>query len=477
MTSFSSYFELNLSQAQLDFVDIEIDKDTRLYVDPYALSIQEDDWSMNCTDHVVSYFQTIIDCIKAGDDRRGKFLMNNLSEPNETCFGLSKGLPRGRSVGVRQSADIYGSLKRSEAAQTGELKDLSDTTLFVEGIGPDKISDITTNVIRLPLMEYTKQQCILHGVPLNPKTAMPAFWNKDDRRWQAMHYDIPLVDGRPILLVPKTAVRRYVGMDSQEFYNKHMLTILQAEHLEANSSLVETLKNGKLRVTKKVLKEKYPNAKDDIFNFVRSHPRILELYKGIKGAEGSLSMEDFAADFNYREFCDGLIAQLLKIPRGNNGATEYHRFCVGLLTFLFHPDLTIPEVENEIHEGRKRIDIVYINSADKRFFYRMRTNPQTQANQVMVECKNYSSDIANNALDQLSSRFSPNRGRFGILLCRELRNKEQFIKRCKDTAADNRGFILPLDDDDIIGLLRKLGDKNSLAVNRFLEGRYAKLIN
>ncbi len=53
------------------------------------------------------------------------------------------------------------------------------------------------------------------------------------------------------------------------------------------------------------------------------------------------------------------------------------------------------------------------------------------------------------ALDQLSGRFSPSRGQFGILVCRTLQNKDLFIQRCRDTALDDRGFIIPLDDDDL----------------------------
>jgi len=64
---------------------------------------------------------------------------------------------------------------------------------------------------------------------------------------------------------------------------------------------------------------------------------------------------------------------------------------------------------------------------------------------IPAECKNYSSDPANPALDQLAGRFSTKRGKFGLLICRKFDNKNLFIQRCKDTAQDGRGFIVPLD--------------------------------
>lgn len=72
---------------------------------------------------------------------------------------------------------------------------------------------------------------------------------------------------------------------------------------------------------------------------------------------------------------------------------------------------------------------------------------------VFVECKNYSREIANPELDQLSGRFSPSRGKIGIILCRSFDNKNKFLERCRDTAKDDRGYIIPLDDSDLTALL------------------------
>jgi len=72
---------------------------------------------------------------------------------------------------------------------------------------------------------------------------------------------------------------------------------------------------------------------------------------------------------------------------------------------------------------------------------------------IPVECKNYSSDINNPELDQMVGRLSPNRGKFGIIVCREIENEDLFLRRCNDSYRDQHGMIIPLVDQDIISIL------------------------
>ena len=85
---FSDYFKLGKSQPELDFVDIPLETDISLFVDPYALSIENDEWFAECNNLVVDYFQLVVDSIKGNDLATAKRLLFNLHEPNDTHLGL-----------------------------------------------------------------------------------------------------------------------------------------------------------------------------------------------------------------------------------------------------------------------------------------------------------------------------------------------------------------------------------------------------
>jgi hypothetical protein len=139
------------------------------------------------------------------------------------------------------------------------------------------------------------------------------------------------------------------------------------------------------------------------------------------------------------------------VPPGQEHATAYEKAVEGLLTALFYPDLTNPRVQDKIHNGRKRIDVTYTNMATAGFFEWLSKHYPSAS--IFVECKNYGKDVANPEIDQLSGRFSPSRGRVGFLICRQFENKSLFQQRCIDTANDDRGFIIPLDDSDLAALV------------------------
>ena len=476
MPTFAQHFGINKGQAQLDFVDIDPAHDLPLFIDPYVFAVSGGTWASACNNAIVSFFQATLDAIAENDDVRGRELLNRLNEPNETCLGLSRGRPSGRGVGHEQAADVYGRLKESRAAQSGLLSDIAECELFIPRIGPDKISDITTNIIRKHLIAYTQEQCKLHNIQLAGNVASGFLWDEQRHAWHQDYVQLPVIGGKKIVLVPKASVRWKFVFSHQQYYNKFVLEFLQAEHLRQDTSLVETLRSGAKRVTKKLLQEIHPLAKNFLAEFTENHPEVLRRYRAFLGVPEAVRNDELAADFDETVFARALHDQLAEIPTGNDNAARFHDFMKGVLEFIFYPDLIYPEKEFEIDQGRKRIDILFTNNSAGGFFFRRRQEVRTSAVKIPFECKNYRRDIANPELDQIVNRLAPNRGRLGFLASRSFENRDLFIARCRDTAAADRGFIIAFVDDDMRWMLSRIADNRRDNLDIFLEERFNELI-
>lgn len=465
----SEFFSVNKTQAELDFIDIDTNKDTPLFLDPFFLSIRNDRWSMEASDTIRSFFQQVIFLIKEGNISEAKYLFGYLHEPNSTCLGLSKGGPNGRGVGKTNTDDIFDSILRSKAIETGLIIDLEDNFLFVEGFGKDKLSDMTTNIIRKHLLEYTVDQCELYNIPMIDNVPSGFYWNRGSLQWEQRYERALIIKGVHILLVPKGIVSYSKAYVPDKYYNHYVLNFMINEHLQMNSALVQRRKNGERFVTKKDLKEQNPLSKEFLVDFTKRNPQILTKFKTETTVESISNLE--LAEIDFGTLRDYLVQQLTGLPAGAEKANEYHSLILGILDFLFYPYLIYPKKEKEIHDGRKRIDITFDNAAKDGIFFRMSNNMGIPCQYIMMECKNYSSDPANPELDQMAGRFSPNRGKVGFIVCRSIVKIDLFIQRCKDTYKDGRGLIIPLTDTDLVSLLRNYDGMDFKFTDDFLSDR------
>lgn len=453
MPKFSRAFNLGMTQPELDFVDVSLQTDNLLFVDPFSLSQKPDRWSQDANRTLITFFQRIVDDIRRGRVDDARQLLLHLREPNETRLGYSAHRPQGAGIGTKQADDIFKALSESAAVRTGFISSLEESELMIDGISYDKISDLTINIIRAHLAEYTAEQCNLHGIPLQ-EVALPPCFDTDSMRWEARYLQLPVCGRAPVLLLPKSIVRRSPAYNQQQYYQHFVLNYLQQEELgNPTSQLVRTLKNKQKVVYKKDLAAKFQRAKGFLYEFSRDHPEVLQGYREwLADNERTRSSSD--VDEEDEKVISGALAQALRgIPAGSERAADYHRLMIGVVEFIFFPNLVHPKKEHEIHQGRKRIDIVMENSASRGIFSRIPNIRHLPCAYVPFECKNYATDVANPELDQLAGRFSVNRGKLGFLCCRTFQDRAKFVESCRDTFKDDRGLILPLDDTYALRLL------------------------
>jgi len=450
----SEIFNLDKSQYELDFVDIDVDFDMPLFLDPYYISKLDFNFSVSAHATLRSFFEYLLLLLRNNKIIEAEEIFSYLGETNEICLGMSKGMPSGKGMGPSDTSKIFQSLLKSKAYRTGLMDDIEDFRIFVPNVDKDKVSDMTANIIKNHLIDYTQNQCRIWDIPLTPGVPSGHFWNSKTKSWDNEYTEMLICNKRKIILVPKRIVSFSKEYTSEQYFQHFVLNFLQNENVRLNSKLVKYRKDETPYVTKKSIKESLSRIdKEWLADFTLNHPDVFKDFKkdAIKKIK-NIENNDLT-DLDIKEVTSYLIDKLKNIPTGTTHATEYHKTVLGILELLFYPQLCNPKMEEEIHDGRKRVDITFDNCSNFGFFNRLPNVHNIPSSIIMIECKNYTHDIKNPELDQISGRFSVNRGKFGIITCRNIQNMDCYIKRCQDTHKDDRGLIVPLVDDDLIKML------------------------
>jgi hypothetical protein len=111
---FSRYFGINKPQYELPFVDFLLNTDVPLYIDSFAITKDRSELAIRCHDSIISYFQTLLDAIRAGDNNKIRYLIyDRLIEPREIHLGVAKKARTGVGLGRIQGSQIVGCHRES----------------------------------------------------------------------------------------------------------------------------------------------------------------------------------------------------------------------------------------------------------------------------------------------------------------------------------------------------------------------------
>jgi hypothetical protein len=471
---FSEYFKMEDNQ-NLDFLDIYAFQDIALFLDPYGISVMGTEWARECESQIATYFQYLIDSIKRGDKKTTKELLNALHEVNEVGLGYSLTYSNGRGIGNVQAAQIQLAFENSEAAKSGDIKDIADCALLIPGINRDKISDVTANILKRQLVKFTQVQCKKYGIPLQRVPVEDAF-DFEIFKFISYYAELPVINGKPKILLPISSVRRKPELSKDKYYRNFVLEFLKAEHEHAGDSLATVLKNGRVVVRIADLKSKYPIGENFLYKFSKDNPQILQKFKSELRRTAGNQTKPFLKTKKKILTSKERSEILQRINPGNDEATQFHKISFDNLIHIFGGRLSNPLKEKEINEGRKRIDIVFNNNDKNGFFNKLNILHHIKCPKIFIECKNYGSEIGNPEIDQLLGRFNPRRGKFGILLCRSIKDKPKLIKRCRDGVTDQDSFIIVLDDSDIKSLLRFKESKEEEKIDELMMKKLEEII-
>lgn len=229
-------------------------------------------------------------------------------------------------------------------------------------------------------------------------------------------------------------------------------------------------RKGETNVLKRVLGptlvQKELNIKRGVSKPAQIEPKIVKRKKNEKYQEPASSI--LAIENLYS-------SRLKKIQSGRQAAIEYQKLIMQIVSRVFDKSLRNIRLEENMYDGRKRVDIVATNIDKSGFFGDLSSKSQIKSKYIPIECKNYAYDISGPEFDQIGGRLYSKFGMFGLLVYRNAHDKRAVLKRCQDHL-DKDEYIIALDDADITKLLNLRLENKGSEIDDYLDIKFRALV-
>lgn len=167
----------------------------------------------------------------------------------------------------------------------------------------------------------------------------------------------------------------------------------------------------------------------------------------------------------FRELANALRA----IPVG--AGKRYEIVMKQVLDAIFNPFLWNPQEQER--SGTHVLDIVFTIGASSGFFQALAQD--LKCRYVLFECKNYTDDPANAAVDQICSIMGPRQYATGFVVHRKWQNRELALSRCRYQWGCDRTPMI-LDDDDLIFFLERREHDDYQSIWKRLDDQRRQLV-
>ncbi|WP_298868443.1 hypothetical protein [uncultured Microbacterium sp.] len=277
---FSEHFGVTQT-ADDDWFDPHLTIDTKLFVDPLLLLEAGGEWA-DAHEQLIEHFvhcyglvakATSSTSVSAQAARR----LLTFPEPFEVGLGYTASGTSGSGSGDRFAATMADGIATAIAAGLAQPEHIEEIGILNVGIGPDRISDATVNVLKARFIAYTQAIAERHGIPLDAHRVKSARVSLDAARWIAEDVLLPTNpnDGRPVILLPRALLNDLPTLNADDWFDSHF-----------NEDIRLTLN---LQVGEAV-------RKADIVSWARRHPDRVREWAREQTSRQDLHGYDFSAD-------------------------------------------------------------------------------------------------------------------------------------------------------------------------------------
>ncbi|WP_143268603.1 hypothetical protein [Amycolatopsis vastitatis] len=212
---------------QYDWFDPILEADTQLFVDPFQIfkEPEESPWG-SAHGEIIAYFQVAFEMLSGHHKNKsslqyGKTLrLMEFPEPREFGLGFVTEGQNGAGTGKGFARLMVTAMSDAIELGLADLVHFEELGLLVGRIGRDRISDITCNILKPRLIEYTQQTCEDLGIPCSDLKVEHSIFDDMRKRWLTGTFRLPLnpVSGRAVILVPRRFLRELPALNAVDWW-------------------------------------------------------------------------------------------------------------------------------------------------------------------------------------------------------------------------------------------------------------------
>lgn len=216
----TDFYGIQCAQEQIDFAIPFFNEDIPLYLDPFLLwkSPSMQDNALHAS--LMTFFNDLGAKFLSGQKNDAINSLIIASECHEVKMGTSLS-GKGRRMSVKLAEMILGTFQIAERAGIHGFRHLEEIQLLINGISKDRISDIACSFIKSYLIDYTIDQCLELGIPVE-NTHVDNIFHMQNHKPISEQVALPInpVHKEPIILVPKRYLRFVPWINFDEYYAK-----------------------------------------------------------------------------------------------------------------------------------------------------------------------------------------------------------------------------------------------------------------
>ena len=203
-----------------EFVDVIVNDDNLLFIDPILIETSEDQWSKEAKASIQSFFDAFFEAYSRKDELKKRELLSHAGEQNGTRLGYGRG-DNGKGNTVKGLLDIFVPLEKL-IQEIHTMEKAEDLPLLIPDFAEDGLSDLLTNILHAQLNAFTMRQICKYGLKSNGNKHFWS-WDKEKVCWIQLEKPSFYIDGQELLLVPKQIVRKNYLFSTSQYFNRIIL--------------------------------------------------------------------------------------------------------------------------------------------------------------------------------------------------------------------------------------------------------------